>query len=364
MRHWWQEKRAGIRAWFAGRMRERVTLAGLGFLAALALVGFAAFASANNLLFLLLAAMLATLLVSGFVSRMGLAALELDIQLPDHICARRRVPARILLHNEKTWLPSFSIRLVGTNHSVFTTDLYYPVIPGGGTLETTVDVSFARRGVHAEESFLFSTRFPFGFAERRTQVTMKHDMLIYPALDPRPGFERLLAEVAGDAESLFRGRGHDFYRIRPYQQFESARHVDWRATAHTGSLQVREFAREEEPLIVLFLDLEVPQEDEAWFEQALECCAFLAWHFASRGARILFRTQDFEAHVPAASDVYAILKYLALVQCRPGAIPLANLEQRCVSVVFSASPRRLRNCGWDHARLLEPSSPLWAEPSA
>ena len=43
-------------------------------------------------------------------------------------------------------------------------------------------------------------------------------------------------------EMIQRGRGHDFYRIRPYETLESARHVDWKATAHTRDLQVREYA--------------------------------------------------------------------------------------------------------------------------
>lgn len=350
--------RDDVRRWLEARVRERVTSTGLVFLLALALTGFAAFASANNLLFLMLAAMLATLLVSSFVSRIGIAGLELDVQLPDHIAAKRPVAARMVLRNEKHYMPSFSIRLVGVEGSAFTTDLYFPVIPAGGSVETTVDVTFARRGEHREDSFLFSSRFPFGFAERRARVTMKHDVLVYPALEPQPGFEQLLADVNGEAETRFRGRGHDFYRIRPYEILESARHVDWRATAHTGELQVREFAREQENLITVFLDLEVPREREDWFERAVECCAFLVWRCAHAGARVRFRTQDFERLIPVEGDVYVILKYLALVECRHRAAPLRNLEEESVAIVFTSSPRRLEDCDWNHARILGPDH--WA----
>ena len=48
----------GIRAWFHARVRERITLIGALYVVALLLTGLAAFASANNLLFLILAAML------------------------------------------------------------------------------------------------------------------------------------------------------------------------------------------------------------------------------------------------------------------------------------------------------------------
>jgi uncharacterized protein (DUF58 family) len=351
---------ARLKAWVRGRVRERVTVAGLVFLCATALTGFAAFASANNLLFLLLAAMLATLVVSGFIAKLGIAALELDVQLPDHIPARRAVAARILLRNLKRRMPSFSIRLTGTEESVFSAQLYFPVIPGGATLETTVDVVFPRRGLYGHSSFLFSSRFPFGFAERRSQVRMEHDILVYPCLDPAPGFEDTLKDLAGEADARFRGRSHDFYRIRPYQPLESARHVDWRATAHTGSMQVREFAREQEHLITIFLDLEAPAELRDWFEKAVDLAAYLAWEFSDRGARVRFRTQDFEVFTPAQGDVHDILRYLALVECRPAVAPLANLNQESVAVVLAARPGRLREMGWEGARVFS----LATDPAA
>jgi len=78
---WWNR----LRAWAKARVRERVTASGMGFIIATALTGAAAFLSANNLLFLLLAAMGSMLLASNFLSRLGLSGLELDVYLPDHI---------------------------------------------------------------------------------------------------------------------------------------------------------------------------------------------------------------------------------------------------------------------------------------
>jgi len=219
--------------------RQHVTRAGMAFTAALLLVALAAFLSANNLLFLILAAMFSTFLIAGFVSKLGLAGLELDLLLPEHISARRKLRAGIRVKNVKKWIASFSIHLAGAAESGFDSILYFPVIPGGATLEESVTIYFPRRGAQRERSFQFSTRFPFGFAERREMVTLRHEIVIYPCLDPQPGFEELLESVTGEIEARQRGRGHDFYRIRPYEAFENAHHVDWKATAHTGSLQVR-----------------------------------------------------------------------------------------------------------------------------
>src|ERR1019366_5105198 len=115
--------------------------------------------------FLILAAMLSTLLVSGFISKLGLAGLELDLVLPEHISARRKVRAGIRLKNLKTWIPSFSIHLEGASDSGLDSTLYFPVVPGAATLEESVDLYFPKRGAQRERTFRFSTGFLFDFAE-------------------------------------------------------------------------------------------------------------------------------------------------------------------------------------------------------
>src|SRR5579864_1504759 len=112
---WWSDL---VQAWTSG-FRQRITRAGFIYAVVLIAVAVAAFLSANNLLFLILAAMLATWLVSGFISRLGLAGLELDLVLPEHIAARRKVRAAVRLKNLKHWVPSFSIHLAGASEGGF-----------------------------------------------------------------------------------------------------------------------------------------------------------------------------------------------------------------------------------------------------
>lgn len=336
--------------------RHSVTRAGLAFTGAMLVVGIAAAVSANNLLFLILAAMVSTMLVSGVVSRLSLAGLELDLALPEHLSAQRKLAGRIYLRNAKKWAPSFSVHLSSSEESVLTT-LYFPVIPGGATLDETIEVRFKKRGVYRENGFLLSTSFPFGFIVRRAQVTLRRDVLVYPCLDSQPVLEELLAAVRGDLTTQFRGRGHDFYRIRPYEALESARHVDWKATAHTGALQVREYAREQERLLEMLLDLDLSVEEGEWFERAVEACAFLAWNMALRGARVRFRTQEFDLSMPEEGDVYEILRYLATVTpARHRPTPAPQDENSC-RVVFTASdPKTLEEAGWVQARVVGPEA--------
>jgi uncharacterized protein (DUF58 family) len=238
--------------------RQQVTRLGLLFTLTCVLVSLAAFVSANNLLFLILALLLATWMVSGFIGRLSLAGLELDFLLPEHLCAGRKLMGRVVIRNTKRWMASFSIHVAGSSDSGLSQPLYFPVIPGRARIEAPVELFFARRGAYRQNSFRFSTRFPFGFAERRINVRLVRDIVVYPSIDPQAGFEELLISLQGEIASFYRGQGNDFYRIRPYEALESAHHVDWKATAHTGDLQVREFAREREQAVAFFLDLDIP----------------------------------------------------------------------------------------------------------
>jgi hypothetical protein len=87
MKNWFQALQRGV--------KYRLTRGGFLFILAVTLISAAAVASANNLLFLVVATMLSVLLVSGLVSRLGLAGLELDSALPEHSSAGLVVAATL-----------------------------------------------------------------------------------------------------------------------------------------------------------------------------------------------------------------------------------------------------------------------------
>ena len=351
------------------RIRYRVTRGGLLFTLAVLLVAAAAGLSANNLMYLILATMISTLLVSGFISRLCLAGLELDLMLPEHISAGRPARAKLFVRNLKGWMPSFSIQVTGVPEralaalgrsiepsAILTMPVYFPVIPGGAMLEEIVDVKFDRRGAQRQNSFVFTTRFPFGFLDKIARVTLPREVLVYPSIEPQPGFAELLSAIVGEIETHMVGLGRDFYRIRPYEAYESARHLDWKASAHTGDLQIREFAREQERAVEIFLDRDVPEHLEEWFESAIECCSFLSWSLWQMGAGIRFRSQQFDIRVPEEGDVYAILKYLALVFPQTGKPAQTPADESSFQIVLSPKPGRFRDLGWVPAHVLSPES--------
>ena len=364
----WRRIYDSVRRALSGGVRQQVTLFGVIYSLAIVLVGTAAFLSGNNLVFLILSILFAAMLVSGFISRLSLAALRLEFFLPEHIAARRPMQCRVAIENEKWMMPSFSIHLSRVEQPGRKAEsiVYMPVIPAKSKVEAPLELMFPNRGTQQNNQFLFSTRFPFGFTERRIEVEVKHDILIYPCLDPQPGFEDLLASLEGEIESHFRGIGDDFYLIRPYSYHDSARFVDWKASAHTGELQVREFARNQDREVELMLDLNVPSGLNDWFEHAVDCAAYLAWSLSLDGIRLRLRTQDVELQVPGEADVYAILKYLALAAPMFGKPPRVIHDPSRFQILLSAQPSRFQDAvTHEGVRLLGPGElPLGGTGSA
>src|SRR6185312_8098922 len=94
-----------------------------------------------------------------------------------------------------------------------------------------------------------------------------------------------------------------------------------------------------------FLDLNLTRPDgERWFEEAVECAAFLAFELANR-AQVRFMTQDIDVTTKEPADIYTILKYLALV-CPQHAELQVVPDDNFFQIVFTQSPEKFHALGW------------------
>src|SRR5271157_4741053 len=144
-------KRTPLR-WIGYRMEYRVTRQGWIYLLGIVLVALAALNTGNNLLFLILASLIASILMSGILSSITLAGVELGLQLPEHIFAGQSVRAMVELQNEKQTLPSFSLRVEGadpkkgSSGTLVQTPVYFPYLPRRETVSQSLPLVFSRRG--------------------------------------------------------------------------------------------------------------------------------------------------------------------------------------------------------------------------
>ena len=342
-------KRTPLR-WIGYKIEYRVTFEGWIYLGGIILVALAALNTGNNLLFLILASLIAIVLMSGILSSITLSGIGLRLVLPEHIFAGQPVRAMVELENEKLTLPSFSLRVEAAKSkqaraaAMLETPVYFPYLPKHDRVQQTIPVTFPRRGVYRQEAFRIVTRFPFGFLRKARQLNLKTEALVYPSVEPTAEYLQILPGLQGALESLTKGRGQDLYALRDYLPTDSARHVHWKASARSGSLMVREFTREDDCRILLVLDPHLSPEDASLlklsipvtinrFERAITICASLAWHFYENNSLLQFRSAGFETTLaPADEIIFSILERLAVAQ------PLPPDPRQSLMADLAASP--------------------------
>jgi uncharacterized protein (DUF58 family) len=330
-----------------------VTRVGIVYIVIVLVIGIAALNTGNNLLYIVVAAMLAAILVSGFASAVVLRDLELDVRLPEHVFVGRAMLGRIVLRNPRRWLPSFSVNVVPFKKDrpgkhwqwtpatfavppgrppekqwmrfrdyklrrVSTTELppdifdgaaYFPYVPAGSALKADLELRFDRRGLYQQKAFGLATRFPFAFLTKTRHVPLAREIIVYPRVEPADEFFEVLPMITGEFETFARGRGDDLYLIREYMPEDSARHVDWKTTAKSGSLKVREFSREDErKLRIVFDNPAKGVVPEKAYEDAVTLAASLSWHFAGENTEISFVSQGYSGE----PDIYRFLAHLAV----------------------------------------------------
>jgi uncharacterized protein (DUF58 family) len=302
------------------------------FLVIIVVVGFAAWNTGNNLLFLVFSLLVSTLFVGWIAARASLRDLTVSARFPDHIFAAEPAPVIVTLRNTKRVLPSFSIIVEARGPSGDNVErrrqrhtkrllAYFSYVPHHAAAEQRVEQLFPQRGHVLIDGFELSTRFPFGFFRRRRRLRARNvDIIVYPKPEVISDELHLLPMYAGRNPSLRRGVGHDLFSMRDYQPQDDLRHIDWKATARSRRLTVREFTSEDERRITIVLDTRLPKgfnendEMKKRFENGVIQAASLLKHFVDERAEIRLVVGDEVGPFGSGMEqLYRCLKRLALV---------------------------------------------------
>jgi uncharacterized protein (DUF58 family) len=368
----------------AHRVRDalnyEVTREGIVYLVLTLLIGVAALNTGNNLLFIVVAAMLGAVLVSGVVSAVMISGLEIELHLPHHVFANQSYAGAVLVRNRR-WFPAFSISVVppiekaerpvwhwqrsqfvfppvrtgrkaivhwpdvayvktypaAHEPPIFEQSVYFPYLPGGHRQSTELNLCFPKRGLYAQRGIGVRTRFPFSFLKKTRTIALEREVLVFPSVEATDAMLEVLPMISGELETNQRGRGSDLYRIRDYGPEDSARHVDWKATAKSGELKVREYTREDERRVCIAFDN--PAEgvlDDAHYERAINLAASIAWHLFQENTELSFAAPT----LAGTPDVYGFLEYLSTVRPLEGIEFLHTLgEAEQYYIIITARPR-------------------------
>src|SRR5215467_338486 len=393
-------------------VRTTVTVEGLFFVVLLVVIGFAAWNTANNLLYLILSAMLAFLFTANMISRLSLADLSIQLRFPDHIFAGETASLSVTLNNHKRIIPTFSLiveplsepdiaqsrtlaregagdgkgkepashgeqvrvdaagslnpgrdaasrasklpssadglarngspgtrrRRTGQVREPLGKLAHFILVPPGTSSRQRIEYKFGRRGGYPITAFRISTRFPTGFFKKWRKIEAAGEIVIYPKPRPLDDFYHALPMLAGQVSSHLRGTGDDLYGLRRYHPSDHIRFIDWKATAKSRELMVRDHLREDERRLTIVFDTSRPsgtdgnqEQGEAGesgkahaqrvfedrFEAAVVMAASLAKHFIQEAAEVELLTLREDERIESGKGVdhlHEILRVLATLE--------------------------------------------------
>lgn len=253
-------------------------------------LGFATLNTGNNLLYLLLGALLGLIVVSGWLSEQAVRGLRI-VRRAARGVAGEPLPLTYDVTNTKRTLPSLSLELKEIGAPI---EAFLPYVAPGKSAVARTDVIFKRRGVYRLHRFTIATSFPFGLFIKERDVDFPGTVVVWPRTDRvvrealRSG-SRVRRQGAAQASTAMGGRG-EFRSLRPYQRGDDPRDVHWRTSARYSEPVVREYERDASETTWLALDLRADEDDAA--EAAVETVAALAARAVSRGERVALVTND------------------------------------------------------------------------
>ncbi len=122
--------------------------------------------------------------------------------------------------------------------------------------------------------------------------------------------------LAGEYESLFKGRGMSFSEVREYQIGDDIRTIDWNVTARTGSPYVKLYVEERELTVLFLVDLSASGEfgsiRRTKNDVAAELCALLAFSAIKNNDKVglILFTDHVEKFIPSAKGTRHVLRII------------------------------------------------------
>lgn len=197
------------------------------------ILGVLAINGGNNIHYLATAILLGYMLASGIVGRRNIRKIGAKLSFPDEIYAKTPFYLGVEVRNNSRLVPAFLVDIrVGESKA------FFPIIPAGETLSSSVMTSLSERGTHGFPEVEVSSAYPFNFFTRFLRIAVDAHTVVFP----EPIEQRELARFAGDDEedaaALFSRpvAESDIVGVRPYEEGDPMRRIHWKSTARTGKL--------------------------------------------------------------------------------------------------------------------------------
>ncbi len=282
-------------------------------------IGSAAYNTSSNILFIVLALLLSSLLLSGLLSWLNFKGTKWRLFLERHFRVGEIVPVGIEITNDKSFLPTLSLWFYLKAHTAQTSRRLPLEEPVEAKQSVQLQWLFepVRRGRETIEIVGLESSYPFGFLQKTIGHSLKKDTLVWPKKIPYQWQPPCLARARSDGKAVnSAGTGYELINLREYRPGDPLRTIHWKASARLQRFLIREVAEEnhESYLLVVETPATLWRQDHQ-FERLCSTVASLAEDLFRREQLWGYIVNDSPlATVKKQSDLHSLFDILALLQ--------------------------------------------------
>ncbi len=329
--------RAGWKEFWSWR-RIRFSPGGASFTAGTFAIGFAAINTGNNLLYLLLGAMLGFIALSSWLSEQVIGEIRVFRRTPRGVTVGNPLRIQYEVRNGRKRIPAFALEI---GEDALPGEAFIPFLAAGERVNARSENRFVRRGVFPLDPVTVSTSFPFGLFRKTRTLKVPGELVVWPRTDrPIRSLKLGGGRMASDGFAALSASGPrgEYRGLRGYRPGDDPRDIHWRTTARLGTPVVKEY--EQNVAETRWICLDTRGEPGEAAESAVEMAASLAAMAHFEGKRFGFSSPGATiepGHGPGQLE--RVLNTLARVDFAPtNPLPLPPVSpRRCVLVTLSAS---------------------------
>jgi uncharacterized protein (DUF58 family) len=314
----------------------RFTKSGTTYLLAAIVLAIAAVNTGNNALYIGVALMLGSLLLSGVASKGGLKRLHAEIGGMEDVWAGRTAYGTLRVRNDsRLW----NVRDVVLTSQAFADPVLIPLLPRRSTIEVEATFLFDKRGLAHVNVIDSYTRYPFGFFLKKRRLRVSSEVLVYPHILSGDAALDQFEALHGEENVANRpGPGSEIHSFREYTRGDSLRHVHWKKSASLGRWIMKQTDAEASTSVHVVVDpYKAKEVSEDEFEGMVSTAATFVYQAVQRGFDVTLSlprtTVRAREHEPASP----LFRALALMEASHE--PVHQLVERN-TVVFSIAGGR------------------------
>lgn len=290
----------------------KITKAGWLYIVVTLFLGFSAVNTANNLLYLIVAAFLSFMGISGFFGKRNLSKIDIGMEFPEEIYAKTSFPLKVTLLNKRRFLPAFLVKVHIANNEIL-----FPFVDAKSKGFRYMNISFDERGKTEIEDIHICSVFPFNFFVRCRKINRAFEMIVFPQVKQceLSGHFEKERKIRGEKSIDKTGYETEILSVRDYMKGDPFKYIHWKASAKTGQLKTKELsALSHQPIIIDFETIPIKN-----IEEKISCITYIILKLIKQNVPVglkingaLYKPFAKTSSERTKADKIAMLKTLAL----------------------------------------------------